>query len=241
MTATLTIEELTEEIKAYPEIQEIVDLALSDVDPKLAQQVFFYLIKTKVKPNDPLFVLMLTCRYYSLITLNAPNVIGNAFELGITKLLGALSEKLDRLQSISVTNVETQIALSVNKLLSRQDKATPRQKWIKRGKIAGLCMGLFSLGASLTYWWFEQSQLASLSANNRQLLAWAKSHEGQLARKIMQWNPSLIDGSCSDDVARLGIGWGEVLVKNGKIVGNKQATTGYCVVWRVPPNQRKFQ
>ncbi|EAZ88153.1 DUF6753 family protein [Crocosphaera chwakensis] len=239
MEATIT--EIKDYIKSNSEIKSYIDLALKDVTPDMKEEVFRFLVVSKVKPDDPLFKLMLACHYFNLVTLNAPNEIEKAFEVGTVNLLSLLAKQTDELKSASVKQIEANISRSVNRLLEKQSLPTPKRRWLKR--IAFGCGGLllFGLGAISAYHYAQMQYQSTLEIENRQLLTWAKSKEGRFAFNLIQWNPGLLDGSCSKSVARLGIGWAEAVTKDGQLVGDRRATTGYCVTWRIPPEQRKFQ
>ncbi len=237
----LTITKIQEYIESNSEIKNYVDLALKDIKPHMKEEVFKFLVTSKVKPDDPLFKLMLACHYFNLVTLNAPNEIEKAFEVGIVNLLTKLGKQIDELKSASVKQIEADISRSVNRLLEQQDKQTPKRKWLSRIAFGGGGLFLFGLGAFCAYQYAQMQYQSTLEMENRQLLTWAKSKEGRFAKNLMQWNPGLLDGSCSKSVARLGIGWSQAVTKDGQVLGDRKATTGYCVTWRIPPEKRKFQ
>lgn len=238
--AEITLEKLQEQITNNPELSQIIDTALGDVVPEIKQQVFTFLVKCKIRPNDPLFVLMLSCRYFHLLSLDFPKKIEQAIERGVVKLNGEVNEKVrkitDDVYSSAVASTEAEIAKCVNRLLEKQNKSTPTQRWLNYGKSALLTIIPLISGILFTHQYYERQQLASLELENRQLLNWAKSKEGQFAKKIMTWNPGLFNGKCEQSVANLGIGYGEIIRKDGQNVGIRETKKGYCVVWRQPPN-----
>lgn len=238
-------QKLETQIAANPQVAEIVDLALKDVNPQLHEQIFLFLVKCKIKPDDPLFIVMLCCRYFNLLTFNLPQEIQNAFERGTTNLHGEINNKVNNLSQDfyagAVKSVEAEIGKAVNHLLEQKDKPTRKKRWLNYGKYAALTLIPLILGIFGTRQYYEISGLTQFNIENQQLVGWGRSQEGKLARKIMQWNQGLVDGSCEKAVANLGVGFGDALVKNGETIGIRRATKGYCVVWRVPPNQRKFQ
>ena len=72
-----------------------------------------------------------------------------------------------------------------------------------------------------------------LTLEEADLLAWAKSDEGELAKHLMDWNSGMFDSlACTDEVKRLGV----TLEVQGR-----PATYGFCTVWVVPPNKRQFE
>ncbi|MGK7945691.1 MAG: DUF6753 family protein [Microcystaceae cyanobacterium] len=230
-----------QDLEAYPDAIALIDQALKDVDEKLKEEIFNFLVQCQVKPNDPLFVLLLACRYHHLITLNVPKEIENASDTAIVKMTGALNEQSQGMKEIAIASVESEIGKAVNRLLEKQDKPTLVKQWLNYGKYAALTLIPLILGIFGTRQYYEMSALTQFNIENQQLVGWGRSQEGKLARKIMQWNQGLVDGSCEKAVANLGVGFGDALVKNGETIGIRRATKGYCVVWRVPPNQRKFQ
>jgi polyhydroxyalkanoate synthesis regulator phasin len=71
-----------------------------------------------------------------------------------------------------------------------------------------------------------------LTLDEAETLRWAKSREGKLARNLVQWNDDLLANlDCTKDVDRLGVTLN---------VQGKPSTFGYCALWVVPPEQRKF-
>ena len=238
--AEITLEKLQEQITNNPELSQIIDTALGDVTPELKQQVFTFLVQCKIKPNDPLFVLMLSCRYFHLLSLDFPKKIENAMERGIVKLNGEVNEKTkaitNDIYSSAVASTEAEIAKSVNRLLEKQDKPTKKKRWLNSVKSALLVLIPLLTGILITQKFYEEKQLASLKLENAELLRWAKSNQGQFAKNLLTWNPGLFNGRCEQAVANLGIGYGETIRKNGENVGMREVKNGYCVVWRKPPN-----
>lgn len=80
---------------------------------------------------------------------------------------------------------------------------------------------------------YVTEQQEPLTLEEAEQLAWAKSEEGRLARALMDWNSGILDSlSCTEEVKRLGV--------TLKVQG-RPATHGFCTVWVVPPNQRRFE
>ena len=72
-----------------------------------------------------------------------------------------------------------------------------------------------------------------LTLEEANLIAWAKSQEGQFAKELMDWNSGVLDSlSCTEEVKRLGV--------TLKVQG-RPASYGFCTVWVVPPKQRQFE
>ncbi len=231
----VALTKIKEYIDSHPELSEYVDLALKDVKPQIKEEVYRFLIISKVQPDDPLFKLMLACHYFNLVTLNAPNEIEKAFEVGTVNLLDKLAEQIGELKGACVKQVEADISRTVNRLLEKQGNSTPTTRWLNFGKYGLLTFIPLMMGIFLTNQYYQRQQLGTLELENRQLLSWARSKEGQFAKKLMNWNPGLFNGRCEQSVANLGIGFGEVIRKDGENVGMRETKNGYCVVWRKPP------
>lgn len=72
-----------------------------------------------------------------------------------------------------------------------------------------------------------------LTQENVELLKWATSREGKLAQNLLKWNNhKLSQMECLEDVKRLGV---------ALTVDGKPATYGFCTIWVVSPEKRRFQ
>lgn len=86
-----------------------------------------------------------------------------------------------------------------------------------------------------------QEQIVKAKVNEREIsltlqdidkLYWARSQEGEFARNLIRWNSDkLTNLDCTKDVDRLGVTLN---------VSGRPATYGFCTIWVVPPNQRRF-
>jgi len=80
---------------------------------------------------------------------------------------------------------------------------------------------------------YVTEQQEPLTLEEADLLAWATSERGQLAYNLMDWNSGILDSlSCTEEVKRLGV--------TLKVQG-RPATYGFCTVWVVPPDKRRFE
>jgi hypothetical protein len=103
---------------------------------------------------------------------------------------------------------------------------------------AGLVIAILGLGVilgmSIPPWLGGGlSQPQRLTMNQLEALHWAESKEGKFARNLMKWNAGYLDNfECHKDVQSL---------KVTLTQGNRKASSGFCILWTVPPNERKFE
>jgi hypothetical protein len=63
-------------------------------------------------------------------------------------------------------------------------------------------------------------------------LRWLKSADGKLAKNLIRWNSGMLENlNCLEDVERLNV----TLEVQGK-----KAESGFCLLWVVPSQDRKF-
>lgn len=95
--------------------------------------------------------------------------------------------------------------------------------------ITGITVGglYFSAQNQLFKSWRQQ-----IDYQDQQLLAWAKSNDGKLAKNIIDWNEDLPDKSCENKVKDLGISFQ---------IGSLKMTSGFCVLFVEPVSQRSYR
>ncbi|MBD1847578.1 hypothetical protein H6F89_30085 [Cyanobacteria bacterium FACHB-63] len=104
--------------------------------------------------------------------------------------------------------------------------------------IFGVVMVAIGAGLGWTGTQLAKPELApgvprQLTLDEAETLRWAKSREGKLARNLVQWNDALLTNlDCTEDVDRLGVTLN---------VQGKPSTFGYCALWVVPPEERRFE
>ena len=89
---------------------------------------------------------------------------------------------------------------------------------------------------------WSKSEVGQFAQSNPELVNWARSSEGKYAKKLMEWNRTLLAREkgqiafkkkrlCQKDTEKLGV----VLSLEGRVVKN-----GFCTLWIVPPEQREI-
>ena len=79
---------------------------------------------------------------------------------------------------------------------------------------------------------YTRVQTTTLTWNELDGMKWAMSDEGKFARNLINWNRGYLEnGDCVKDAERLGV----TLSQYGR-----KAKSGHCLIWAVPPTERKF-
>ncbi|MBD1854785.1 MULTISPECIES: DUF6753 family protein [Leptolyngbya] len=101
------------------------------------------------------------------------------------------------------------------------------------GVMVAIGVGLGWAGTQLAKPELAPGAPRQLTLDEAETLRWAKTREGKLARNLVQWNDDLLsDLDCTKDVDRLGVTLN---------VQGKPSTFGYCALWVVPPEERRFE
>ena len=215
---------------------ELVEIALEGESEDLKNKVYRIARKAGIRENDPVFPLLLSTSTLRVLLKEAPKEYKSAGDYVVEQLL----EQLESYKSAASKGIEKNISDSVNSLV---DGAMKKAKGSK-SKItflsllgAGLILSATLVLGGLAGWAYSQYQLSKedkVSLTNKEIeaLRWATSEEGEFARDMLSWNEDVVDGSCQDKVASLGV----TLTYLGK-----KATSGFCFAWVVPPGDRKFE
>ncbi len=115
-----------------------------------------------------------------------------------------------------------------------------RQTELTRVVAAGILLTMLGIGALMGWMgllWsqggFAPGEAVHLTQEQAEGFRWATSGEGKFARNLMKWNSDGLTGlECKKDVERLGV---------TLEVAGKPATSGFCMIWVEPPEQRKFR
>ena len=248
------VEKLEEE-KGFRLMEEFMKNQPEEIKEKVRRWV----ILSKIKPQDPLFLLLLACRVFIVLLDKAPEAITDIYERKNAEFCTAYLEFLDKqteqfkghlnetdkylnkIQTIATTNCEAKIAKGIGEILSKNG-IEGYQKWslsprlflkiLGAASTALVMVGGFIGGYSFAVSGYATKEAVHLTPEEQVLLKWAKSREGQLARDLVTWNEDLLDKSCKKKVEALG-----VTIQ----IGKAQATNGYCWLWVEPASKRKFK
>jgi len=216
-----------------------LDAALEGYGDEFKGKVLDIVTKTGLEPDDPLFLVLAATGRLEVLLEDAPDTLGQLFKNWSREL----ARNLELVESATVERQKAAIAKAAGELISRAEKQEAERLFTSIFPAAGLVLSIlglgFILGMSVPPWlqgvWgggYVESN-TSLTFNQLQALRWAESGEGKFARNLMRWNAGYLDTKeCLKDPRRLKV----TLNLNGR-----KAYSGFCVVWTVPPNERKFE
>ena len=234
----------------------LVDEVLKHQPSEFKQKVLLILQISGIHPDDPLFLVLLACRINQILLEAVPSELENSFAAGTSKFAADFEQCLEKLKNIQAENLQSnetyfqqlekaalnisegKINQAISRILDQNDLQRP-------GGISPKLKGMMLMGVAVIvslltgmaggWGWaisdYSQREAVHLSRQDLNLLDWAKSKEGRVAQAIVGWNDDLVDRSCQRKVKNLG-----VTIQ----LGTAKATSGYCWIWTVPPNQRTF-
>jgi len=230
----------------------ILALALRGKDESFKAKVYEIVIQTGLDPEDPAFLLLIATGRLELLLEESPNELEALFDQWAESIHAQLQnyrEGLEHYERAAVKAQEKAIAQSVQALIQKAaiDKFLHSINAISIAAGAFLLLLAGGLGWGLGMGWttWQQARVEYAPGKPRQLtleeataLKWATSSQGQFARNLMSWNQTLLARQgfsrsrlCEQDAKQLGI----TLELEGR-----KAKSGFCTLWIVPPNQRKF-
>lgn len=216
-----------------------LEVALSGYGDEFKGKVLDIVTKTGLEPDDPLFLILAATGRLEVLLLDGPDTLEQLFKNWSREL----ARNLELVESATVERQKAAIAKAAGDLISRAEKQEAERLFTSIFPAAGLVLSIlglgFILGMSVPPWLqglqgggYVESN-TSLTLNQLEALRWASSGEGKFARNLMRWNAGYLDTKeCLKDPQRLKV----TLNLDGR-----KAYSGFCVVWAVPPNERKFE
>jgi hypothetical protein len=213
-----------------------LDELLVDKSPEFQAKVLRWTVRMNIKPKEPLFLTLVAIGQLQALLEDSPKDLSSLFDQWSEQLYDNLKEA----ERVAVKGQQTAISSAVATLLRKTqwEQATKLSAILPAAGLLTVAIGFGTLiGLGVSAW--LQSQVDKDPTGPRQLtleqaesLRWAESNEGKFARNLMRWNAgSLHNLDCKNDVKRLGV--------TLEIQGRK-ATEGFCTIWVVSPEKRKF-
>jgi hypothetical protein len=210
----------------------MLDRLLANYDVQQRERILEIVNAFGLKKDDPVFLLMVGTSAVQTLVEDAPKRIEHSFEYAQQQI----DEHLEGYQRAARTGVENKVAESAQRLIeqTKENKAKIGLVSISAGSIAILATlavgiaGGFAFQEATTK--LDPRGRVQLTLEEAKALEWAKSKEGQYARKLLRWNEQLL-GDCQQQVRELGI-----TLKYGA----RKAKSGFCLVWTKPPSQREW-
>ncbi len=221
-----------------------LDELLEGKDDGFKYRVLNAIVKTGVKPSDPIFMLLAETVPFRLTIEDVPEAIDTVLKRWFAEV-----EKVhDTVEVDIVRRQETAIADAASNLVSEnleQAKAAIRQEKAEdffRSILpaAGVLTAAFFVGAiagvgipRLVQPPLDPSAPRQLTLEEANALQWIKTDEGRLAKKIMDCTGDyLLSGQCEKDVKEL---------KVNLTMNNRKAHSGFCILWVKPFGERNLK
>lgn len=213
-----------------------LDELLVDKSPEFQAKVLRWTVRMNIKPKEPLFLTLVAIGQLQALLEDSPKDLSTLFDQWSEQLYDNLKEA----ERVAVKGQQTAISSAVATLLRKTqwEQATKLSAILPAAGLLTVAIGFGTLiGLGVSAW--LQSQVDKDPTGPRQLtleqaesLRWAESKEGKFARNLIRWNAGSLDNlDCKNDVKRLGV--------TLEIQGRK-ATEGFCTIWVVSPEKRKF-
>ena len=200
----------------------LLDQVLDGKSKAFQLKVLRWAYSMGVEENDVMFLLMIGLGNVEMTIKDFPILMNDRFEQFLNNLTSSqISEKLT----------------TIEKLIQKSPKINSSSFWqLHRTPLLVGCLIFFSsiVGSMYLFSTLLSSPKTSdgLTLEDASTLEWAKSKEGKLARQITTWNSENLDGlNCLDQAKKLNV---------TLTVGGREATSGACLLWVVPHEQRTF-
>jgi hypothetical protein len=210
-------------------MQQLLEQHDADVQARILQIVNHL----NLDENDPVFLLMLSISTVQALVEVAPNELKQTYQYCHQQLLS----DLDKYEKAASRGVEAKIAQMAEEIV-RKAGASKSLVTLKSVVLAALAsslvlgLGILS-GAALSERKYQADPAGRRLLTTEQIdaLEWAMSKPGRYARQFLHWNDSVLNGECRAQVKGLNV---------TLQYGSRIAIDGFCFVWVVSPEKRRF-
>lgn len=207
----------------------LLDKLLDGRDEVFKRKVLHLVSQTGYSENDPLFVILIVTGTLQTLLNDKPAELEQMFD----RWFGSVTKSLDLVEQEIVERQKTAIAEAAGDLIKKAERQESQRffKSILPGAIAvaGVLIAGFFAGMTVPpavrggYVAGER-----LTAEDVEVLRWAKSSDGRYARQLLDWNEDYLE-VCERDIVNI-----PVKLKMGTI----EAKRGFCLLYTKPPTER---
>ncbi|HEY9693728.1 MAG TPA: DUF6753 family protein [Oculatellaceae cyanobacterium] len=212
----------------------LLEQALEGKSKEFRDKVLMLVETAGLTPNDPMFLLLISTGRLEILLSEAPEAMERLFK-GWTQ---SIQHSFDLVEGVILQKQELAIAESARRLIKAAEKQTAQRflgSLVPAGLLLLTVLGLgFAMGITIPPYlqggYVEQVQL---TAEQAEALSWAQSKQGKLAKNLMEWNVGYLDNlECLKDAKKL-----KVVLK----LGPRPAVSGFCTIWVIAPEKRRYQ
>lgn len=197
---------------------------LDGKDADFQKRVLAIAVEHGLKTSDPLFLVMLATGQLQVLLEDKPSELNNLFE----RWSEAICDRLETAKHTAIKGQEIEISRAVERLIAKAE-SKERSRLRVMLPAAGLLLAAMGLGVlggmAVPVWWqggYAPGEPRQLTVTELEMLSWAKSFEGRLARNILKWNSeSLTNLNCTRNAAQRSV----VQKERGK-----RALSQYCLL-----------
>lgn len=217
-----------------PKNMTLLDQALEGKDPEFQRRVLQWVVKTGIRENDELFLIMVAIGQLQFLLEQSPKDFQQMFDGWGERVLGFVEEA----KRNALRGTETEIAAAVKRLIQKTESEQNYRLWSAILPAFGALLSTLGVGILLGMAvpiWLQGGygdKPRRLTLVETETLTWAMGKEGQFARNLMRWNGERLDTKeCLKEARQLNV--------TLRIEG-KASKYGACLLWVVPPSGRQF-
>lgn len=227
---------------------DLMDRALEGKTDVFASKVVQLVMKLKISPNDPIFLVLLAMGELELMMVDLPMLIEELYQEHearlrnlFSKYFGANDSEVRQRYEVSLAGIKHEIASAVTELIRTTRNEQLKGDLLRLAKLMtpalAIVLGSVGLGVfgTLQYHQLKTDTLlgtGKLTPEQYGDLQWAQSKEGKQARKIMELNTGYVGKTCKADAEAMGLRLN---------FGERTVTSGFCVLFVEPPDKRKYE
>jgi hypothetical protein len=219
--------------------EDLLAEALKGKTEKFKRRVLDFASKSGLSHDDPLFLVLVATGHLEAMLSEAPDTLQLLFK----NWNKDLARNLELVEQVAVERQKVAINRAANALIHEALLREGRNlinSVFPAAILFFFILGVgFIMGVLMPPWitgiiggGYTKVQSTLLTWNELDAMKWAMSNEGKFAKNLINWNRGYLDNTeCVKDAQRLGV----VMSQFGR-----KAKSGYCFVWVLPPEQRKF-
>lgn len=194
-----------------------LDTALEGRSDHFKQKVLDVVRRSGINTKDPLFLVLSSLGKFEVLMEEIPDKLETVVKTWTIEI----DNKLDKASSVAIVQQKSAIAKAAVALLKKGGQQKSSAIFGSMLPFALLLPGIFGVGlliGSIIPAWRGGglTEPVRLTFEEKELLTWAKSKDGQFARQVMRWNDFDLN-VCRQEPERL---------------------KGRCVLWVVPYEKR---
>jgi hypothetical protein len=226
-------------VKTLQTPDDLLAEALKGKSEDFKRRVLDFAFRSGLSQDDPLFLVLVATGQLEAMLEDAPETLQLLFKTWNRDL----ANNLEKVEQVAVERQKVAI--------DRAAQALIHESLLREGRniinsvfpatvVFFLIFGVgFIAGISIPPWinsvlggGYTEVQSTTLTWKELEVMKWGMSSEGKFARNLINWNRGYLEnGECVKDAQRLGV----VLSQY-----QRKAKSGFCLIWTVPAQERKF-